>query len=247
MDRLNNLRLEPFNQSDEIMAVLRAPSGKNGFGLNQTEAARHPALNGCCLSICFQWMKLKMSNSSESARKRIEKVRLSIANAITRQKLQGELWSIGGGDTNYSAPASFIGVKLTQTDLNRAMRNLDLVGKSHIRTTLRQIKKKCLVMDYRWRDNSGHAVAWYVSSGKMFNARQHIYFFDPNYGEYKVLLKNAQTFINNYFRGIDHDFNGNHIQVKYRSGSVERFNMIGVTNDTSLKNVYERKGMIRFK
>lgn len=32
----------------------------------------------------------------------------------------------------------------------------------------------------------GHAIAFYLSSGKMLGKGQHVYVFDPNYGEFKV-------------------------------------------------------------
>ena len=235
MNQLNQLQEEPFNQSDEIRRVLTMSTSQKGFGLSQDEARKHRAMSGCCLSICFQWMKLKMSDSKESAQNRIAKVKLSIPKAITRQKMQEELWKVGH-DKNYTAPASYIGVKLTERDLNKRKVKLNVAGELKIIKALKKIKKSCLLMDYRWSDNSGHTVAWYVSSGKAF-FKQYIYFFDPNFGEYKIPLKDSKGFVDDYFTAINREF------ISY----VEEYNMIGVKNDTYMKNLWERKGLINFK
>jgi len=208
MNQLNAYRSEPFNQTNEIRAVLTRPK-PNGFGIHPRRVDTHEGMNGCCLSLCFQWMKLKMTNSKESAQDRITKIRATIPKVILRQKLQSELWAVGGGEANYTAPATYIGVKLKKSDLNREKVKPNLTGRIAFCELLRNTKKTSLLMDYRWPDDSGHAVAWYVSSGKVFNAKQHIYFFDPNFGEYKVLLKDRQDFVTQYFAAINRVFRPN--------------------------------------
>lgn len=51
-------------------------------------------------------------------------------------------------------------------------------------------KKCCYLFTFDCFDGTknlgGHAIAFYLSSGKAFGKGQHVYVFDPNYGEFKV-------------------------------------------------------------
>ena len=85
-----------FNQGYEITRVLTAPGGPKGFGLTQQEASKHPALKGCCLAFCFQWLKLKLADSKETASDRLDNIREKTASIISRQQRQREFWAVGG-------------------------------------------------------------------------------------------------------------------------------------------------------
>lgn len=209
-----------FNQTQAIIDTLTAATADGGFGLNAHEANNDTAKKGCCLSICFTWMKRKMTQSKEGPVDRLNHVKSKIRAAILRQKMQQELWSVGGGENNYTCPASFIGVKLNVDELNTNFQLINLGSNLALHNKLKGIKKTCLLMDYRWADDSGHAVAWYVSSGKALNINQHIYFFDPNYGEFKVKFKNGHTFISDYFVCIGVDFGAN--ANRYKTVTVSK-------------------------
>jgi len=228
-----------YNQTNTIDAELR----RNIRGRPQRTdreinaiKSQERAKGGVCLSLCFEWMWKMYSKKGVTAQSRLDS--LDVGAAIGRQNMQTDIWTDSGvsGAEAINATAQIIGLDLTSTPVGSNVQHLiDYSDLTPISNKLRSSKKECHLMDYRWYDDdpsanmvidgaeygirqvAGHAVAWYLSSGKILGYGQHVYFFDPNMGEYKIPKKRIAYFVTEYFDAVAELFNGSFTQPWPRS------------------------------
>jgi hypothetical protein len=62
--------------------------------------------------------------------------------------------------------------------------------------------------------SAGHMVASYASGGKLGFAR-HLYFFDPNMGEFKIDLGDTEKFLKAFLAAYAADFSGLNYMVNF--------------------------------
>jgi hypothetical protein len=143
-------------------------------------------IGGICLGLSLYWIRLHQSNRNTPRlgeqgllhsnqvvveARRIQLVyqdSLKVAGATDRPAQQAAI-----GAACASVKATAVGA-LTRYGL----------GDAGLMTALRQVHRYHVLSLTGFGD--GHAIAAYMSSGKIFGLARHVYLFDPNIGEFKI-------------------------------------------------------------
>ncbi|NNE65095.1 MAG: hypothetical protein HKN33_00900, partial [Pyrinomonadaceae bacterium] len=154
---------------------------------------------GICQTMSLFWIKTKQNELASSTKHDSEAVVKAIDANFEDIATLHEVKDHERYGFNIFGPAeNYFDLTKTQTwqDIGTAI-DLSVDGVSTIVTGT---KNCCYLYAFHcFNDDEellgGHAIAFYLSSGKMLGLGRHVYVFDPNFGEFKVPKSNFKNWL----------------------------------------------------
>ncbi|WP_158305979.1 YopT-type cysteine protease domain-containing protein [Azospirillum sp. B510] len=161
----------------------------------------HEATKGICFGLCLEWIKRHRANKGETPQTRIAYIDQdsTILHASIKQRLYRaelhfdlDLASEQLGARNQAMGQAGFKVASSRTEWMSASDpdSVKEVTKA-IATATAGTHTYHLVSLHFTQRGAAHATCCYKSGGKAFGLGSHLYFFDPNYGEFKVSAGSA--------------------------------------------------------
>jgi hypothetical protein len=175
-----------------------------------------PKREGICTGLSMIWLARLLMWHQENAQER-KKVLFTGAAFRWGGKTQDIHLAAGtGGADLESSFKGMYGAALKAYALSIVNGSCGFFNANNIDSTSKQFAKTLTTKgDYRlWNlglrtstGNAGHMVASYASSGKL-GLNRHLYFFDPNMGEYKISVGDSAKFVKGFLEAYAASFVG---------------------------------------
>ncbi|WP_158279267.1 YopT-type cysteine protease domain-containing protein [Azospirillum humicireducens] len=165
----------------------------------------HEAMKGICFGLCIEWIKRHRTSKGEAPQKRIAYIDQdsTILHASIKQRLYStelkfdlDLSSEQLGARNQAMGQAGLAVGQTRTQWMSATDpdSVKDVTKAIATATASPHTYHLVTLNFTQR-GAAHATCCYKSGGKAFGLGSHLYFFDPNYGEFKASSGSAASLI----------------------------------------------------
>ena len=207
---------------------------KQKFPIQKHFPSDHPLNYGICFGLGLEWMARHKKNKAETPQKRIEYIgndstilHASIKQRLYIAELEAQLDQTDGQVSSKSPSLDLYGMKISST----AVARVDVNDKARLKAALSAVDvgtaathtyhALTLVFDVQ---GLAHAVCCYKSGGKAFGFGSHLYFFEPNFGEYKA----AAGSVTDMFNGLVDEYrayrraNGTLMTLKIEKIVVQR-------------------------
>ncbi|WP_158284642.1 YopT-type cysteine protease domain-containing protein [Azospirillum sp. TSO35-2] len=161
----------------------------------------HEATKGICFGLSLEWIKRHRSHKGETSKTRIAYIDQdsTILHASIKQRLYSaelhhdlDLSSEQFGSRNQAMGQAGFQIGSTKTQWVSATDpdSVKEVIKAITVATASPHTYHVITLNFTAR-GAAHATCCYKSGGKAFGLGSHLYFFDPNYGEYKASSGNV--------------------------------------------------------
>lgn len=158
-----------------------------GTAITDALGADSDVKGGVCLALSLHWMRLHQNSRNsprfgETGLLNSEQVLVAARNIqLAYQRAKGRAG--GGGESASQAAGIAFACKLFGMSMVGPLASHAMTDNA-LRTKLRQVHRYHVMAMAGF--GIGHAIAAYMSSGKMFGFSRHVYLFDPNIGELKI-------------------------------------------------------------
>ncbi|MCG5242545.1 YopT-type cysteine protease domain-containing protein [Azospirillum doebereinerae] len=157
----------------------------------------HEVKAGICFGLSSEWIARHRANKGEKPATRIAYIENdnTILHASIKQRLYGRELSHQldqsaeqTGSRNEALKLLGLSVKSSSTQWVsvESPENVKEVLKAISVATAGAHTYHIITLNFEGRNGGSHATCCYKSSGKAFGMGAHLYFFDPNYGEFKA-------------------------------------------------------------
>lgn len=190
MPSLEDYRVAPFKQRNYIESMFPHD---------------HASRTGICFGLCGEWMARHKSHKGESAQDRIDYVSSwsTIMHANIKQRLyQAENWHMAQTvgfpyvmDEKWLPQSEVKTIALNENGMRitkSKMKRMDANNPRSVRQAVRFIKTSSnsshqyTMIGFTLVGGGAHATCGYKSGGKVLGIGSHFYYFEPNFGEFKV-------------------------------------------------------------
>lgn len=219
---------------DTITAAFR-----QGDPLNALFPDGHSCRRGVCYALCVEWIIRHRANKGESPASRIARVgsRDSVLHASVTQRLYAAEFVNGGwGGLNHKDSQN---AAMEHRNLRYRKESwegyVNYSDSEDMKTALKAIETwagrthEYAIIAFDFVRGGGHATCSYKSGGKIAGLGSHLYFFDPNFGEFKVPSGKIKPFFKSLF---DRYYNHRSADGTLSRYEVSKIEVRGVTFTT---------------